>query len=158
MRAAVLCLLAVGCGKPAALPVPSVPAPTTEARTDNDSLYEHYWRKAPLFERHPQEGKRIVIAVDRFFAVPESDAAGAPCILLHAYDSVKRPKVVLQMAGMDDVRLVMNGGTKYVEGTLRGAVEFSEHKPAAKWAQRAPHPLRMPDHFVLVEDCKAVQP
>ncbi len=141
MRAVLLCLLAVGCGKPAALPVEEGKAapmpvgkslPKPDGKIDAADLMHHYTR---IGFDHKLDGHTIEVRIsDDAWAAP--DGKGNACVLFGSDNGFKRPALILRAARKWPAgeKPFAIGREARFHGRLVGLVEYQSLPEFGDWA------------------------
>jgi len=147
MRTAVLCLIAVGCGKPAPVPV-QTRAPV--GKIDASDLVRHYTHGDG--SAHKWEGKRIEVRLNyEVWGAP--DANGRVCLLWESGNGFRRPALIARSAN------VWKTGTKptqvsscTVSGELVGFVPLASRPEFRPWCDLTMSDRYTGDSAVLLDD------
>jgi hypothetical protein len=157
--------LAVGCAKKdeptsgggnapvkdAETPV-ALPAATSKLRVDSYDAYSPY-AYGGEGAKHQDEGKRIVFRVSGGeYGVR---AGGKSLVLEGSSNLFKRPRAVYVLSSDAGFKKGDAARQPFIEGILRGAVEFSSKDWAKDWLKLTQDDA-MKSRFVLIEDARFV--
>jgi hypothetical protein len=128
----------------------TLPAPTTKLRVLAGDLYRQYRG----FKPHPHEGKRVVIQTHGSNCYGVRTSTGQHLVLEDSSKLFRRPRMVYVMRSTRGWKNGELSGDLYLEGTVRGAVDFDSKRWAKEWLKLTPN--SMEDKFVLIEDAQLV--
>jgi hypothetical protein len=126
----------------------SLPKSTAKLRADTMDVYSSYSFKDPA-PKHPNEGKRVLFKASGVAHGVKTD--GLNLILEGSGNLVRRPRVVHHLKSDTGFHTGEYPGSPWIEGTLRGLVEYAS-KPWAKDWLKLTKEDGLGDRFIFVED------
>lgn len=165
MRAALVVVVAVlagceqkngggGAEKPGKQNDPSdgLPQSTAKLRADSMDVYSSYSFRDPP-PKHPHEGKRLLFKAS---GVCHGAKVGGKLLILEGSDNLFcRPRVVHVLKSDKGFHTGEYPGSPYIEGVLRGLVDYTSRDWAKDWLKLTPQE-GLKDQFILIEDATLV--